>query len=567
MWFIFNMSIMFVINKSATLNKRLVFLCILFTFIVCFLGVLKVQNYKQERMLPKSIPTVRMNRVEISSESLFLINKQLHQKLEEIRLLTMSEIKNTKVQIKRPLGYIVLYAGKDNYWDKIARIPDIRTVYSKLDQKNWFPGKLYNWGVSEEMCAVNHSSIPPDCKHHVTPDRALEIQGNSTTSSLSATIFLHIVKKGSVNSNGYVAVGDSFIIPTGCLETQNKNNIQQQTRQHHREVFVISQFWGGGYFHANIENIPRLALYIPFLRKFDHIQIHVASKARYIVDNLNALGIVKDRLITGVTKADIVYLPQGTGCGDVHQPSGYLLSSYYHHYIETNLLKISSIGRSVITNMTKYSPKQKPHDNSPSDPSLLEKQLNCSQSMNLIDQLNHLATKHKDKQYGSRCTETHGTSASRSSSVSNKTVILIKRSEKRWLVQHDEIALRLKNMSKRTHLDFVEFSDVKLPSFNETLLMFYNAVLIVAPHGAGLSNMIYSRPETYIIEVLCKNEPNFCFRGLAQKQGMHYYGIPSTTNCGPMKVDMTSLMLAVELYIDKILKEKQMKFDTHVVIS
>ena len=84
--------------------------------------------------------------------------------------------------------------------------------------------------------------------------------------------------------------------------------------------------------------------------------------------------------------------------------------------------------------------------------------------------------------------------------------------------------------------------------------MFYNAVLIVAPHGAGLSNIIYSRPGTYIIEVLCKDEPNFCFRGLTQKQGMHYYGIPSTTNCGPMEVDMPSMIEAMEFFIKKILK-------------
>ena len=198
-----------------------------------------------------------------------------------------------------------------------------------------------------------------------------------------------------IDNNGYVTVDNTIIISNGCWVTQKIRSMK--ITLHHQEIFVISQLWGIGYFHANIENIPRLALYIPFLRKYSHIKIHVATKARYIVDNLNVLGIMEDRLITGLTKGDIIYLPQGTGCGDINQPSGHLLSLYYHHYIKTNLLKLKSTDGSVITNMTEYFEKEKPHQNPANDTGLTENQWNCSKFVNLIDQLNHLATKHKEK--------------------------------------------------------------------------------------------------------------------------------------------------------------------------
>ena len=45
------------------------------------------------------------------------------------------------------------------------------------------------------------------------------------------------------------------------------------------------------------------------------------------------------------------------------------------------------------------------------------------------------------------------------------------------------------------------------------MLLFQRAVLAVGPHGAGLSNLIYCEPGTYVIEGLC-NPPhlNMCFQ-------------------------------------------------------
>ena len=62
--------------------------------------------------------------------------------------------------------------------------------------------------------------------------------------------------------------------------------------------------------------------------------------------------------------------------------------------------------------------------------------------------------------------------------------------------------------------------------------MFYSAVIIVAPVGAGESNMLFSQPGTYVVEGVC-NRPhvNLCFQHLAHVLGHHWHGIMSRGGC------------------------------------
>jgi hypothetical protein len=43
-------------------------------------------------------------------------------------------------------------------------------------------------------------------------------------------------------------------------------------------------------------------------------------------------------------------------------------------------------------------------------------------------------------------------------------------------------------------------------TFKEQVSHFYNADIIIAAHGAGLSNMFFCRPQTKIIEVFCNKK-------------------------------------------------------------
>lgn len=58
--------------------------------------------------------------------------------------------------------------------------------------------------------------------------------------------------------------------------------------------------------------------------------------------------------------------------------------------------------------------------------------------------------------------------------------------------------------------------------FRISLKYFKEAKLIIAPHGAGLSNILLCSTDTYIIEFL---SDNLCFNGLAKELGIWYYGI------------------------------------------
>ena len=135
------------------------------------------------------------------------------------------------------------------------------------------------------------------------------------------------------------------------------------------------------------------------------------------------------------------------------------------------------------------------------------------------------------------------------------TIILIHRTKKRWLLQHDAIKQFLAQLAKKYKMRFVVFSDKNLPSFENTMRLFYRAALIVAPHGAGMVNAMFSRPGTVVIEIMCPI-PNavLCYPYLMRNLGHVYYGIrhdkfKNEKSCQRMWVDLNRLKAAVNFYI------------------
>ena len=54
------------------------------------------------------------------------------------------------------------------------------------------------------------------------------------------------------------------------------------------------------------------------------------------------------------------------------------------------------------------------------------------------------------------------------------------------------------------------------------IALFANAEIIVAPHGAGLTNMVYASRQTKLVELLMDTWVNWCFRRLAALGGQYY---------------------------------------------
>ena len=103
------------------------------------------------------------------------------------------------------------------------------------------------------------------------------------------------------------------------------------------------------------------------------------------------------------------------------------------------------------------------------------------------------------------------------------TLVLIKRSSvSRQFIHHQKIFKMLKDVAIKHKLRAVEYKDDPVPSFLETLDIFYRAKLVIAPHGAGLSNLIFSRPGVIVLESFCI--VNLCFRNLMSNLGHIHHG-------------------------------------------
>ncbi len=89
--------------------------------------------------------------------------------------------------------------------------------------------------------------------------------------------------------------------------------------------------------------------------------------------------------------------------------------------------------------------------------------------------------------------------------------ILIHRKEtKRSIQNHDALLALLK--TKRPDLEWHVFSTQPL---DEAISLFNRATIIVAPHGAGLTNMLFAPPNTKIVEFMPTANPNVCYYHLA----------------------------------------------------
>ena len=117
------------------------------------------------------------------------------------------------------------------------------------------------------------------------------------------------------------------------------------------------------------------------------------------------------------------------------------------------------------------------------------------------------------------------------------TIVLIKRSAKRWFSNHTSILAMLKATAGKYHLTVKIFDDRQIPTIPNSRKLFDRAIMVVAPHGAGLSNIIFSQPGTCVVEGLCyeANKVNHCYKHLAQVLGHIYHGVVPKTQCMQME--------------------------------
>lgn len=323
---------------------------------------------------------------------------------------------------------------------------------------------------SRHVTGYHKEQIPPSyCFEMPTVYRAMQIFTRSVLSPL-----------------GEAYCGNLQVIPYDCIPAPSSqpSNSSISTFAHHDEVFVISQRWGEGYFHRMIENIPRTALFLDFLRKYPKIKILARDNSERLLEILETLGLSRDRVITGWIRADIAYVPRTTSCGIPNMLELQFFQHYNRQFIARNLL------------VEKY--------------------------------------------------------------IKRSNLILIIRSGRRRFTNYPLIEQLLNKTSMEFGFKFVLFRDNPPPSLKETMIMFSMASIVVAPHGAGLSNLVFGRPGTLVIEGVCnKLHTNLCYQRTAYALGMRWYGISSLSGCeGVVDVDGKEIDFILRSYIQIISADK-----------
>jgi hypothetical protein len=118
--------------------------------------------------------------------------------------------------------------------------------------------------------------------------------------------------------------------------------------------------------------------------------------------------------------------------------------------------------------------------------------------------------------------------------------ILMRRHKTRVLENEEEVFHSLQ--SKYPHLQWVIY-DVMSPT--DTADLFSKAKIIIGPHGAGFTNMLFSAPGLHVIEFMPLSEPNLCYWHLSECLGHQYTMIP-------LESTSSSLTMRAVDYVDSL---------------
>ena len=423
--------------------------------------------------------------------------KEYNHNISRMRLQVLTERHNRTWSLEQLTKYKVVLEHKDGFLQEMATFKFVKAVVLpwQSDTSNtlasntlqseyyqWVGAKplcewmrkgtiqpfiyslMYNYTCHTQMSLSKHPQLlepihfhwKPVNKHRYWPTVSGHHPKGHYTRFPDFVFYIHILQDAIVTPTGDVFTNTIKVAPNTC-STEFSPSIKGafRTSPLHKEVFVLTHRWGGGFFHSMIETLPRLAPYIQFLKDNPDVKIVVPNRLKTITTICKLLLIDVHRFVFAPLRAEIVYLPQGTPCGSALIQQTQLLSQIYRNFTEEYL-----------------------------DP-------------------------------GPR----------------NK-LVLIQRSGSRHLLNHSGLVEILKPIALDYDLEFAHWTDRPVPSMKEGMKMFYEAVLVVAPHGAGEANLIFSQPGTYLIELLC-NRPhvNLCYQREAIVLGHHYYGIPSKRGC------------------------------------
>jgi capsular polysaccharide biosynthesis protein len=450
--------------------------------------------------------------------------RNLNKVVTRVKTRTLESIGNRSLSVSSSRNRVVFVVreSNDTFWQQILGYDNVQTVVlpwvtskgttdgfplwnSLNDTSNLLVQKYFDWTGDKAFCELiapkskekNHSSNYVQSCTNVAKrilgfksldplsmrwNAVSENQGIKSNRNILhkkrlyqlppvSTLHLHVFVNVVITSVGDTVdlTGRFKFVQEGCRPNYANKITDRWLRQPvYKEVFVISQYWGYGYYHGMIEVLPRVAPFLDFLRTNRDIKVLVAETEpdSRLNQLLTMFGINFARLVSGDVRAQIAYVPPVTHCGTARVQQTQLLSSLYRQYIRQNF------------------PAERQH-----------------------------------------------------------RLILIRRSKQRRFLHQTDIEKVVKSAARDFGLTYTLFIDNPSPSINDTMRMFHSAVMIVAPHGAGEANVIFSPPGVYLIEGVCHPPyTNLCHRHTAYILGHHWHGIISRQGCTDV-VDVTAAQI------------------------
>lgn len=106
-------------------------------------------------------------------------------------------------------------------------------------------------------------------------------------------------------------------------------------------------------------------------------------------------------------------------------------------------------------------------------------------------------------------------------------VMAVQRKGKRRIVNFDALVAALRDMEE------IATREVMLEEWTplEQVRLFADADVVVSPHGAGLTNVLFLLPRSGVVELFPPNFVFFCYRRMCESVDVHYShgkGVPST---------------------------------------
>jgi hypothetical protein len=126
-----------------------------------------------------------------------------------------------------------------------------------------------------------------------------------------------------------------------------------------------------------------------------------------------------------------------------------------------------------------------------------------------------------------------------------RRILVIQRSGRmRVLSNHAELIGALTERFPSTPV--LVFRDNPPPPLEETVRMFYSARVIIAPHGAGLSNIVLARQDAAVVEIMVAPVVT-CYLDLARELGNEWRGVygNAQSESAPMRVNVDEVVSIV----------------------